>query len=329
MVFTIALLLTFASAAWAGQVCCPNTGCFNDNPPYDHLPLPWCENEINPEYLVYTRSNRADAQMMTRSSIPSVFSTSKKTFFLIHGYTNDKNTLWLRNMKNTLLNKGDYNVVVVGWGGGSQTLWYPSAASNTRVVGAETAAVVQNLRNRGVSRSNLVCVGHSLGGHTCGHAGKRTKWGRISGLDPAGPLFENYSPDARLHPNDANLVDVMHTMGYGALIMDYGTLVPLGHIDFYPNGGVIQPGCATKEGEVDAKGDLVACSHQRAINYYMESIQNPCFRVTQRCTDERNLPGSCTSCGSNCQNMGVDADQYSGRGKFFLETNSQSRFCKG
>ena len=38
------------------------------------------------------------------------------------------------------------------------------------------------------------CVGHSLGSHTCGFAGKSlTKLGlrmsRISALDPAGPLF--------------------------------------------------------------------------------------------------------------------------------------------
>ena len=38
------------------------------------------------------------------------------------------------------------------------------------------------------------CVGHSLGSHTCGFAGKAmTKLGlrlsRISALDPAGPLF--------------------------------------------------------------------------------------------------------------------------------------------
>ena len=38
------------------------------------------------------------------------------------------------------------------------------------------------------------CVGHSLGSHTCGFAGKNfpklgLRMSRISGLDPAGPLF--------------------------------------------------------------------------------------------------------------------------------------------
>lgn len=38
------------------------------------------------------------------------------------------------------------------------------------------------------------CVGHSLGSHTCGFAGKNMarlglRMARISALDPAGPLF--------------------------------------------------------------------------------------------------------------------------------------------
>jgi len=323
---SLSLLATLAASAWAGQICCPNTGCFNDNYPFNHLPLPRCENTINPEYLVFTRNNRNSPQYMTRSSVPSVLSTSRKTIFLIHGYTNDKNTNWMHNMKNALLDKGSYNVVIVGWGGGSQELYYPRAASNTRVVGAETAAVAQNLLNRGSSRGNLMCIGHSLGAHTCGFAGKRTKWGRISGLDPAGPMFENYPNGARLQPGDANLVDAIHTMGKEGFILDLGTLVPLGHIDFYPNGGGIQPGCSNRE--MDQYGDIIGCSHSRAVAFYEESIGNACFRVRQRCTNERDLPGSCSSCG-DCQNMGFDADRYSGRGKFYLTTNANSRYCRG
>jgi len=231
-------------------------------------------------------------------------------------------------MKNALLNQGNYNVVVVGWGGGSQTLWYPQAASNTRVVGAETAAVTQNLRNRGVSRGNLVCIGHSLGAHTCGHAGERNRWGRISGLDPAGPLFENYPTEARLNPGDANVVDVIHTMGREGFILDFGTLAPLGHIDFYPAGGRIQPGCSNK-GSGDLVGDIIGCSHARAVVYYEESIARNCFRVSRICSDEENLPGSCSSCGSSCQMMGFRADTSGRYGKFYVDVNSRAPFCRG
>lgn len=35
--------------------------------------------------------------------------------------------------------------------------------------------------------------------------------GRITGLDPAKPLFEQMPPEVRLDPSDALLVDVIHS----------------------------------------------------------------------------------------------------------------------
>lgn len=60
----------------------------------------------------------------------------------------------------------------------------------------------------------------------------------LSGLDPALPLFTLGNKDARLDKHDARHVEVIHTCG-GYL----GFSSPLGHIDFYPNGGTRQPGC--------------------------------------------------------------------------------------
>ena len=41
--------------------------------------------------------------------------------------------------------------------------------------------------------------------------GTRTIYSILSGLDPAGFLFENKDQDVRLDPSDAKFVDVIHT----------------------------------------------------------------------------------------------------------------------
>lgn len=80
-----------------------------------------------------------------------------------------------------------------------------------------------------------------------GFAGKRvqnltnSKISRITGLDPAGPLFSEFwvSEEERLHEDDAEIVVAIHTDGGAAGFDD-----PIGTIDFYPNGGTPpQPGC--------------------------------------------------------------------------------------
>ena len=94
------------------------------------------------------------------------------------------------------------------------------------------ALIVKEMHQVVNSRKLFVhCIGHSLGGQSCGLSGKDLiqmggddlKYDRISGLDPAGPLYcedepwpFNYDfidPRARLGPRDAHFVDALHTDG--------------------------------------------------------------------------------------------------------------------
>ena len=83
-------------------------------------------------------------------------------------------------------------------------------------------------------------------------------------------MFHLAPPEERLDPDDAELVDVIHTAGrwvgmdgivrFSSLSMFYlitRLLLQVGDIDFYPNGGIASmPGC---EGEpID-----IQCSHAR------------------------------------------------------------------
>lgn len=61
------------------------------------------------------------------------------------------------------------------------------------------------------------------------------------GLDPALPNFETQMNI--LDTNSASIVDVIHT-NCGCL----GQLLPIGTVDFYANGAIVQPGCEDASG---------------------------------------------------------------------------------
>ena len=84
------------------------------------------------------------------------------------------------------------------------------------------------------SQLKAFCIGHSLGAHVCGFAGKEyTKMSGIIGLDPARPIFNTNSRENRLNRNDAEAVHIIH----GGTNFK-GMRFPIGHVDFYVDGGV-------------------------------------------------------------------------------------------
>lgn len=97
------------------------------------------------------------------------------------------------------------------------------------------------------SLNSVHIIGHSLGAHISGQIGKLFdgQIGRITGLDPALPLFTPISPD-RLQRNDAKFVDVIHSSYLGDMRVT-------GHADFYPNGGRNQPKCMILDGIFSCK----------------------------------------------------------------------------
>lgn len=144
----------------------------------------------------------------------------------------------------------------------------------------------------------------------------------IAGLDPAFPLYVFEKASQRLSPNDAEFVDVIHTDG-GLL----GYPWPLGHVDFYPNGGVpLQPGCAQQELSKNRwLGVIIGCSHARAWQYFAESLTRPRAFLCDRCehNDDNVTDSNCTM--TKEVYMGMDTDRAL-RGKFYLTTNPEPPF---
>ncbi|NWU50712.1 LIPR3 protein, partial [Dromas ardeola] len=136
------------------------------------------------------------------------------------------------------------NCIAVDWKDGAKGT-YISAVNNIRVIGAEVAYFIKTLQE--IFRYFLCkihLIGHSLGAHTAGEAGRRIQGiGRITGLDPAGPYFEGTPPEVRLDPSDANFVDVIHSNAAHFPAIGLGVYNTSGHLDFYPNGGTVMPGC--------------------------------------------------------------------------------------
>ncbi|KAI8793125.1 inactive pancreatic lipase-related protein 1 [Biomphalaria glabrata] len=242
-------------------------------------------------------------------------------------------------MKEELLLFADYNVILVNWSKGSKAV-YHQAVANIRVVGAQIAHLVNTMiESFRMNASDFHIIGHSLGSHTAGYAGERVAGlGRISGLDPAGPLFENTDTRVCLDSSDAMFVDVIHTNGKPLILLGFGTLQPLGHFDFYPNLGRAMPGCIQDEIlhliEEDIPAGLtesVTCSHSKATAYYIESINSKCPYTAYPCDNEEDFKsGKCKTCATHrCVRMGFHAKPRDGRNqKYYLITSDEKQYCQ-
>uniref|UniRef100_A0A182YQD6 Lipase domain-containing protein n=1 Tax=Anopheles stephensi TaxID=30069 RepID=A0A182YQD6_ANOST len=200
------------------------------------------------------------------SLVSSAFSPDRPTRIVVHGWQNSKSSPIAESIRDTYLLLWDYNVIVVDWSACSMHWNYVRAVGCVPVVGQSLAQLLDELQQHtGLAMESVYIVGHSLGAHVAGIAGKMIQTGQlhtIIALDPALPLFSIRQPENRIGPQDAMYVEVIHTNG-GLL----GFLHPIGTADFYPNGGTHQPGCGLNV--------VGLCSHSRAWELFVESLLEP------------------------------------------------------
>nr|XP_042906570.1 pancreatic lipase-related protein 2-like [Parasteatoda tepidariorum] len=333
------------------NVCVTDLGCFYTGPPFHHLvnrpiSLPPTK-EPGTKFQLFTPSNPHEVYHLnvTRQSIlNSTYDAKHKTKVLIHGFASDLNQNDFRYiMKKAILEEGNYNVIVVDWTA-DNGFPYAQAVANTRTTGALIAKMINLIINTTRARaSDFHLVGHSLGSHVAGYVGERVKdLGRITGLDPAGPYFQVDDKSVRLDPSDAFFVDVIHTSAADSIMEGLGMEKPVGHVDFYPNGGKSQLGCdlVSRTSEVilgrelnsSAKFFPSACDHERANEFFSESVKNSsCQFIGVLCNSYEDFEKkNCTTENSITAVMGFHARKRRGLqfpSKFYLKTNDSYPFC--
>ncbi|XP_069676822.1 pancreatic lipase-related protein 2-like [Periplaneta americana] len=274
----------------------PHLALITDHQPKKKINLP-----SDVKFLLYTRptgTRSLNSYTLLANDVKNLqasrYNTSHPTKILIHGFSGSANSIIIASGKDAYLEKGDYNVIGVDWGVLCKSPWYVAASNNARLVGQYVGYLVQFLVSQGAKLEDFHIVGHSLGAHVAGFAGSSIstgRVGRITGLDTALPRFDSVNENGRLDSSDAMVVDSIHTCS-GKL----GFRDPVGHVDFYPNGGICkQPGCGS---------DLFGtCSHSKAVEYFIHSIKtDEAFRGLECRNLKEAQSGTCS--GSSTAVMG-------------------------
>lgn len=129
-------------------------------------------------YYFYTRRHPSNSIKIKSSSVNLLaltdFVGTKDTLFIIHGWKNDNFSAVNTRIREAILSQNDLNLFVVDWGV-IASQGYIGAQGSVRRVGEYVAAFVKDLKSLYRLNINKVkFVGHSLGAHIAGNAGKFT-----------------------------------------------------------------------------------------------------------------------------------------------------------
>ncbi|EDS44107.1 vitellogenin [Culex quinquefasciatus] len=281
------------------------------------------ENAVNVtemNYVLLTEGDNVTIPLLESDDLWSnpLFNDSHDTVILVTGWTSNINgsNKAIDTIYNAYRARGGYNFVVIDTSDYVDTL-YTWSAFNTNDLGVELANGLKELiKYLPVEKIHL--IGHSLGAHIVGAAGRRFQdltgqmIPRITGLDPANPCFNEGEALSGICRGDAEFVDIIHS---NAKVL--GKRDPIGDVDFYPNGVVsVQPGCLNP-----------ACSHARAWELYAETVypgqENNMLAV--KCNSVLSLdtgacPGKSIPLGFACPKTA--------KGNYFLKTSDQTPFGK-
>nr|XP_060495884.1 ADP-ribosylarginine hydrolase isoform X5 [Panthera onca] len=286
------------------------------------------------QFLLFTPLDPSCGQLVQESSDiqKSGFNASLGTKLIIHGFRAlGTKPSWIDKFIGALLQAANANVIAVDWVYGSTGIYF-SAVQNVVKLGLEISRFLKKLLVLGVSKSSIHIIGVSLGAHVGGVVGYfyEGQLGRITGLDPAGPEYTRASLEERLDPGDALFVEAIHTDTDNA-----GIRIPVGHVDYFVNGGQDQPGCPTF---IHAGYSYLICDHMRAVYLYISALENSCPLMAFPCANYKAfLAGKCLDCFNpfllSCpriglmEQSGVKIQPLPKEVKVYLRTTSMAPYC--
>lgn len=186
-----------------------------------------------------------------------------------------------------------------------------------RPVGRHVAEILADLISSGLNPSTLELLGFSLGGHTVSFVARHFQKitgqnvSRITALEPSGPCFRWLGPEDRLDASNADFVEVIHTN-----IDGFGMALPMGHVDFYVNGGEYQPS------DLNLFACATTCSHFRVLFLWHAALVYPKKFIAMKCKSVHQAREA--KCYDNVpleyNYLGLDVD-VNKQGIFYLSTD--------
>ncbi|XP_063971896.1 pancreatic triacylglycerol lipase-like [Diachasmimorpha longicaudata] len=281
----------------------------------------------------------------------SDFRAMRNTVLIAHGFREDSSTEWIPPLIDSYLKYKDVNVIVVNWSVFTLTADYYASTDGVAKCAQQVVELLSEIAHdfkNITSFGPLHLIGFSLGAQVMGNIAKRLNkyenaWNieRITGLDPADPCFQDSS--TRLNASDAPFVDIIHTNGDQRFDVVFGTSIPIGHLDFYVNGGEIQPDCPNDISWYDRLIDqesgvfTAACSHTKAPRYFIQSLElvnageGPPLKGIK--WERNDLPSALdflytNSCRRHCLTMGILAaiENEDSGGVYFVPAAGQKPY---